>query len=541
LTLLVAMIGSPQPAAAKLYRVAVVPFKINADKDMSFLRDGITDMLTSRLAWEDKVTVLSREETAKALATVALPLNASKARALGTRLKVDYVLFGSLTVFGNSVSIDAKMVDVSGSKPPLSFFNQSPNMDQVIPGINLFATDINAKIFGRDMPARRVYAQPQTSPEQINARAHPDKLIAGGFGEIDEPASQKASPGTAFMATQESRISSTQFWKSPSIKQRIEGIAVGDTDQDGQQETVIITPFSVELYRFDKKRFHKIGTIADRRLGHIIGVDVADINGNGYPEIFVSSLNPYRKFIKSFVLEFNGQAYTVIVKDSLWCFRVVNHPGRGQILLGQRYYQPLHPLTGAIYEMEWKSSGYEPTTKVLPAKRANILGLALGNAMNDGSEVAVAFDKTDYLTLYSLAGKDIWQAGKHSGGTPRYFMPHGQRGDEIPDKAYYPLRTHVFDINRDGKNEVITINNQRFSKVFEYRKFINGEIEIRAWDGIGLAVNWRARRLSGYFSDFAIGDFDNDGQDELVAALVIKAGAVVTTTPKSTVIVYELQ
>jgi len=539
--LVVAMFGSPKLAAAELSRVAVVPFKINAEKDMSFLRDGITDMLISRLSWENKVAVLSSEETAKALGNVKAPLNASKARAIGSRLKVDYVLFGSLTVFGNSVSIDAKMVDVAGGKPPLTFFNQSPTMDQVIPGINFFATDINAKIFGRDMPAQRVYAQPQSSREQISSRAHPDKLISGGFGEIDEPASRKPAPGAAFMATQESRGQSTQFWKSQSIKQRIEGIAVGDVDQDGKQETVIITPFTVELYRFEKKRLYKVSTLADRNLGNIIGVDVADINGNGYPEIIVSCLNPHRKFIKSFVLEFSGQTYTEIVTDSPWCFRVVDHPGRGKILLGQRYHTTPSPLSGAIYEMEWKNSGYEPAIKVLAANLVNVLGLALGNAMNDGSEVAVVFDKEDYLKLYDLTGRDIWKAGEHSGGTPRYLLPHGQRPDEIPEKAYYPLRTQILDINRDGKNEVITINNRRFSKIFEHRKFINSEIAIRSWDGIGLAVHWRTRKLSGYFSDFAVGDFDNDGQAELIAGLVIKAGTAVTTTPKSRVIAYELQ
>ena len=82
---------------------------------------------------------------------------------------------------------------------------------------------------------------------------------------------------------------------------------------------------------------------------------------------------------------------------------------------------------------------------------------------------------------------------------------------------------------------------KRFSELLSYRKFVKGELEIRSWDGIGLAVLWRTRKLSGYFSDFAIGDFDNDGKDELVAALVIKTGLTVATTPKSTVIAYELQ
>ena len=74
------------------------------------------------------------------------------------------------------------------------------------------------------------------------------------------------------------------------------------------------------------------------------------------------------------------------------------------------------------------------------------------------------------------------------------------------------MRILIQDINKDGKNDVITAKNHRLSELLSYRHFTHGEIEIRSWDGIGLAVLWRTRKLSGYISDFAIGDFDNDGQ-----------------------------
>ncbi len=323
LMLLVTIIGSPQSVAAKVNRVAIVPFQINAEKDLSFLRDGIVDMLTSRLYLEDKVAVLSREETAKVLETVSFPINESKARKIGSRLDVDYVLFGSLTVFGDSVSMDAKMVDVSGENPPLTFFNTSQGMDQVIPNINLFATQVNAKVFGRAMPAEKVPVtsrtpqtqtpqaqtpQAQTPQAQISYRAHPEKLIAGGFQGVDTQESQQPAPGLAFLASQEARSKSAQFWASRSIRHRINGISIGDIDRDGKQETVIITEHSVEAYRFEKNRFFKIKILAQRHLDNLIGVDVADINANGYPEIFVTSLNPHRNMVNSFVLEFDGKA-----------------------------------------------------------------------------------------------------------------------------------------------------------------------------------------------------------------------------------------
>jgi hypothetical protein len=61
------------------------------------------------------------------------------------------------------------------------------------------------------------------------------------------------------------------------------------------------------------------------------------------------------------------------------------------------------------------------------------------------------------------------------------------------------------------------------------------------WDGLGLTAEWRTRKLTGAIRDFAIGDFDNDGVDELVAALILDEGRIITTTPKCTVIALEFK
>ena len=546
LMLLVTILGSSQSAFGKVNRVAIVPFKVNAEKDLSFLRDGIVDMLTSRLSVEDKVVVLCREEIAKVLKTVSPPINESKAREIGSRLGANYVLFGSLTVFGESVSMDAKMVDVSGTQPVLTFFNQSQGMDQVIPKINLFATDINEKVFGRAMPSQKVVVTPQpqtlqTQPpeDQTDVRAHPEKLIAGGFQGVDTQETQQPAPGLGFLASQEARSQSAQFWASRNIKHRINGIAIGDIDGDGKQETVITTEHSVEAYRFDNNHFLKIKILSERHLDNLIGVDVADINANGTPEIFVTSLNPHRNMVNSFVLEFDGQNYTEIVTNSRWYYRVVDHPLRRQILLGQRQKGDT-PFSGQIYEMVWENTGYAPADKIGHGRRTHVLGLTYGDAMNDDVEVAVAYDNLDYLRIFSVAGKERWKDGEHSGGGAEYFIdPHGT--SEYEEKEYYPARIKIRDINGDGKNEVITVKNHRLSDMVSFRKFTHGEIQIRSWNGVGLGVLWRTRKLKGYFSDFAIGDFNNDGNEEVVVPLVIKTGYVVGTKPKSKVIAYPLK
>ncbi|MGD8894174.1 MAG: FG-GAP-like repeat-containing protein, partial [Desulfobacterales bacterium] len=535
-----------QSAVAKVNRVAIVPFKINAEKDLSFLRDGIVDMLTSRLYVEGKVSVLCREEIANVLKTVSPPINESKAREIGTRLGVDYVLFGSLTVFGESVSMDARMVDVSGAKPVLTFFNQSQGMDEVIPKINLFATDINEKVFGRAMPSQKAVVTPlpqtpQTQPpqDQIDVRMHPEKLMTGGFQGVDTQGPQQPAPGLGFLATQEARSQSAQFWASRSIRHRINGISIGDIDGDGKQETVITTEHSVEAYRFDNNHFLKIKILADRGLDNLIGVDVADINANGTPEIFITSLNPHRNMVDSFVLEFDGQTYTEIVTHSRWYYRVVDHPLRGHILLGQQQDGDT-PFSGQVYEMVWENKDYAPVNEIPHGRRTHVLGLTYGDALNEDVDVAVAYDNLDYLRIFSVAGKERWKDGEHSGGGAEYYIvPHST--SEYEEKEYYPVRIIIRDFTENGKNEVITVKNHRFSELISYRKFTHGEIQIRSWNAVALGVLWRTRKLKGYFSDVAIGDFNNDGNEEVVAPLVIKTGYVVGTKPKSKVIAYPLK
>jgi TolB-like protein len=538
------IVCSSQSAVAKVKKVAIVPFKINAEKDLSYLRDGIVDMLTSRLSVEDKVVVLCREEIASVIQTVSAPMNENKAREIGTRLGVDYVLFGSLTVFGDSVSIDAKMVDVSGEHPVLTFFNQSRGMDEVIPKINLFATDINEKAFDRAMPSQKAVVAPQTPqtqppPEQSDVRMHPEKMFAKGFESVDTQGTQGPAPGLGFMATQAARSPSAQFWASRSIRHRINGISIGDIDGDGKQETVIITEHSVEAYRFDNNHFLKIKILAECDLDNLIGVDVADINANGTPEIFVTGLNPHRNMVKSFVLEFDGQDYVEIVSDSRWYYRVVDHRLRGHILLGQRHKGDT-PFSGQVYEMVWENKDYTPVNEIQHGRRTHVLGFAYGDAINENMDLAVAYDNLDYLRLFSATGSERWKDGEHSGGGSEYYVT-ARSTSEYEEKIYYPVRILIRDITGNGKNEVITIKNHQLSEWISYRKFTHGEIQIRSWNGVALSVLWRTRKLKGYFSDVAIGDFNNDGNEEVVAPLVIISGLVEMTKPKSKVIAYPLK
>jgi TolB-like protein len=555
--LTIVLVGAAAPVSAQPLKVAILPFQMNAEKDLTFLRDGIVDMLASRLAWEDKVTVINEEQTASVMESVQGFKDESQALLVGGKLGADYVLFGSVTVFGDSVSIDAKMVDVTGKNEPFVFFNQSQGMGTVIPKINQFATDINETVFGRTAGTRVVAvpptqvqpAQTQTVPvppaPETDRRTHPDKLLQEGFGPEDQQANLQGAPLAAAPGAGAATVqTSDQFWTSQRFKLRLNGIAIGDVDNDGRQEMVLMDPQTVEIYRFENNRLVKVFQLADENFRRFIAVDIADINGNGTPEIFLTALTIQLNKLDSVVYEFDGQRYKTVVDKSPWYFRVLDLPGRGKVLFGQgqRIGGP-DPFSSPIVELAWKGSDYDVVDQVLASGRANLLGFAYGDVMNDGDPISVAYDTEEKLRIMRPSGEVVWQGADHFGGRNTHFLLPVVAFGEEEQKFFYNTRIVLADLNRDGKKEVITLQNQELAgRLFEqFRKFQKGQIVGLAWDGLGLADLWRTREVTGQLDDFAIGDFDNDGADEIVATVIISQGSIVGTTPKSAVIAYELK
>jgi len=141
--------GAATSSVSAVKKIAILPFTMNSDRDLTFLQSGIMDMLSSRLYWKDKIDVIEKGAVLKTLEKFPGPMDKQKALETGRALKADYVILGSLTVFGDSVSIDAKILDVTKGEELVTAFEQSKGMDGVIPTVNKFAEDINAKVMGK--------------------------------------------------------------------------------------------------------------------------------------------------------------------------------------------------------------------------------------------------------------------------------------------------------------------------------------------------------------------------------------------------------
>jgi TolB-like protein len=140
-------------------RVAILPFAMKTPANLNYLQSGLRDMLFSRLS-QGKVRVVDKSEADKAVRG-AKEISPSEAVRIGAVLKADYVLYGSITGTDQSVSIEAKMVPVTGKTEPISFFAQTKTLDDIMPQVNLLAQQIHQKVFG----------QPEEKPQAASVEA----------------------------------------------------------------------------------------------------------------------------------------------------------------------------------------------------------------------------------------------------------------------------------------------------------------------------------------------------------------------------------
>jgi hypothetical protein len=545
----------PSVNAAPPTRVLILPFDIYADKDLSFLVDGIANMLATRLTIPDRVMPFSREETAAAADVLPKPIARKDAVQTAKALSADYVLFGSLTVFGDSISTDIHFIETVPDKTLITFYETGKNNSDVIEHVNRFAERIRVEIFD-ETPLTAAVRKPSNEPEVVDTRRHPEALWASSRERRRESAQLPASPSPADtpsspaekpapsavavspLSTEPAKPVSPPppmgaLWKSREFDMRIIGIALDDLTGDGRLETVFITEKKLFIYRYHEGGFGKLGAVAGDRNDTFLTVDTADLNGNGQAEIFVTNLIRKRSTFQSFVLEWDGARFTIVDNRSRWLYRVIDGPHGSPLLIGQRFSADDRLMAG-VHELKWNAGVYASAGRINLPRGLNVTQFTYGDVFNDGRPMIVSLTKNDHIRIMDLEGNVEWNGSEYYGGSYQYIEVPDEAaavmmgGVEEKDRIYLSQRLFVGDVSRDGKNELVVVKNTDAGRrLFSKQRFYkSGTIECLRWDRVGFFPKWQARKISGYISDYRIGDLDADGVDELVFSVVEESGLI---------------
>jgi hypothetical protein len=233
-------------------------------------------------------------------------------------------------------------------------------------------------------------------------------------------------------------------------------------------------------------------------------IDVADINGNGRPEIFVTGM--LNGMVISFVIEFKDGYYQRIA-DVPGFLRVVSLSGKGSILVGQEY-SPVSFFAGKPKQYRWLDGTYIPADEFPLPKGVDLYGFAYAGG-GGSNHLLVALNNDDQLLVYSK-GEIIWKSDEKYPTIGKIVIKPLAGIDAVltasaeVDKSREVKisgRVVTMDLNGDGNDEILVPKNigGTFLSRPDEAEFID-----LGWTGVRLEQRWTIKDIPGAVMDYQV-------------------------------------
>ncbi len=549
---LVRPVQAAPPAGDTPVKIAILPFSMHTPPDLVYLQSGVRDMLASRLAWQGKVQVVDRVETERAVKG-AKDISLDEAVRIGSGLRADYVLFGSITGMGKSVSIDAKMAPISGKGEPVSFYVQTKTLDEVIPQVNRFAQNINQKVFGKPGEKTQNEAEAEALATQNPELLLPSALIAGDRISYLNPNFIEVTP--------DGQVRQPGLWRSQTFNFGIYAMDTGDLDGDGRDEIVAMTPRKLTVFKKEIQGLRTMATYEAGPLDHFLWVCVSS-GADGRKYIFVSNLfrrnsstavNANVQYeenagedVSSLVFSYSTGKLQVVADKIPYFLNTVYLGKRGKVLVGQQKGDSRESaFKGDIMEMLFSGSSLRPTIPVnVPTGKCNVFNFAKADINNDHMDEILVINEEHRLAVLNPAGDQIWRSRNTFAATTNTFQAvvEDLRFNRV-DLYFIPSPIQVVDLNKDGILELVL---NRITSSFDQwlpdsmKTYDQGEVVSLSWDQLGMVENWKTRELNGMITGVRLASLNGDGKQQLVISMLLAKDIMKLKQAQSTIITYDL-
>ena len=269
-------------------------------------------------------------------------------------------------------------------------------------------------------------------------------------------------------------------WTSPYAEWR--DMAIGDSDNDGQNEMILATDYQLFIYEKNNPlpTIVEIGYGIDsiRRVGNIM---VKDVDNDSKNEVIVQ----YRfKLSRTYVFKYRQGVYELQISFAnpahSWHMDIgdVDNDGKNELIYGD---------TNKVAILSCSQATNPITTKyIIPSKGWNNMAI-VADVDNDGLNELLAGGNFSSVRIWKFRDGAFTQVGEKgfSGYTPSL---------------------KVADVNSDSKNELIAGT----------ASFFFGTISVLSFSSGAFSTQWsESLDFNVRISAIEIGDADNDGKQEL--------------------------
>lgn len=516
-------------AAAASKSFVVMPFQVNGPQSYAYLEKAIPSTLTSRLTWQGHVQPVS-QKVSKA------PASANEAQKAQAAVRADYAVWGTITVTDSEALLNVHVRDKAGKdwnrevKTPVS---------GLIAAVQNVAGNINREIFGRpfsDAGNTRDGNKPMVN--QMN----PD-IVVNETGQQQvylNPQFRYQGAGTE----DGSRLRSTTL---PYV---MVDFAVGDFDGNGRNQIAVLSDHKMYIYEWNGGKLKQLAEHTVSMGNQSFSMRAIDLNRDKAKELVVTTFNSEDNRPYSFIYSFKGGKLREYCKRSEYFLNVVNMPPNFTPTLVGQSWDGLKLFRPGVYMMQWNGDKYVPGTKIALPEGANAFNFAWipEGSSKEGDKLVISSPQ-ERLKIYSPKGNQIHQTMDRfhgsSVGMDHYKTMDGlgvDRRYQLPEKYYAPMRMIAIDLERKGEyvllvNKPISTASQFFDR---YRYFPQGEVHALYWDGVGMGLKWKTRRIRGSVVDMDMADINNDGIMDLVVGLNTHPGVVGVAQRRCMITAYPL-
>jgi hypothetical protein len=522
--LLAALLCLPSMAQADTAKTyAVAPFAVHGPEKFQYLSQGAQSMLESRMNWPGHLSPLDKSKVSARLTKA--PGSESEARKALTDIGADYLAYGSVTVSGDQASVDIMVIGKDGGKWPKHF---TTKMGDLIPSMERTAQSLNNEIFQR---------APAAAGGQTINQMNPSFVV----NQTNENQKTYLNPNFRYAGP----VETPGVWRSQSMPFVSAGIAIADMAGNGKNQVVILGQHSIQVFEYKDRQLMPLAKYEVPPNLKLLNVSAFDINGDGKAEIIVSA-NAFKE-PRSFVLTLEGNHLKELYKDvKLYLNVAAVPPDFTRQLVGSKG-DPKDLFVQGVHNVIVSGGQLQLSTRINLPSKANPFNFVY-LPEKSGYKVIINDDR-DHLVVYTAKGERVAATEEEYCGSAigleydSLIAPMEKpKSDHLWTYYYIPLPMIVAKLDNKDRFELLVSKNISLAAQFfeTFRTFSQGEIHSLYWDGVGMSLLWKTRRIKGTITGYALADVDNDGQKELVVCLNTWPGAVGVYARRTIVLAYKI-